>query len=141
MPGEVERQEADIIKRAETVSRSKLAKGDHDRFQRFLNAYFHNVPSQDLKQTGADALYGIAHGHFAFGGQRPPGHALVRAFNPDAKKDGWRSGHTIIEIVNDDMPFLVDSVTSELNRQNLTVHLVIHPIIGVARDRDGKFLD
>ena len=141
MPGEVERQEADIIKRAETVSRSKLAKGDHDRFQRFLNAYFHNVPSQDLKQTGADALYSIAHGHFAFGGQRPPGHVLVRAFNPDAKKDGWRSGHTIIEIVNDDMPFLVDSVTSELNRQNLTVHLVIHPIIGVARDRDGKFLD
>ena len=61
MPGDVERQEADIINRAEAVSRSKLAKGDHDRFKRFLAAYFHNVPSQDLRQSGADALFGIAH--------------------------------------------------------------------------------
>ena len=48
------------------------------------------------------------------------------------------AGHTVVEIVNDDMPFLVDSVTAELNRQNLTVHLIIHPVIGVARSGAGK---
>src|SRR3546814_8461599 len=36
------------------------------------------------------------------------------------------------------MPFLVDSVTAELNRRNLTVHLVIHPILGVERDAAGR---
>jgi len=141
MPGETERQVADIIKKAGTISRGKLATDDQDRFRRFLAAYFHNVPAQDLKQIGADALYGIAHSHLVLGKHRKPGHAVVRVFNPDAKKQGWRSAHTIIEIVNDDMPFLVDSVTGELNRQNLTVHLVVHPIIRVARDGDGTFRD
>ncbi len=141
MPGEAERQEADIIKKAEAISRQKLAKSEQERFRRFVAAYFRNVPSQDLKQASPDTLFGIAHGHFAHAAKRAAGHATVRAFNPDAKKDGWRSGHTIIEIVNDDMPFLVDSVTAELNRQNLTVHLVIHPIIGVIRDAAGKLMD
>ncbi|MFQ5765542.1 MAG: NAD-glutamate dehydrogenase domain-containing protein, partial [Rhodospirillales bacterium] len=65
--------------------------------------------------------------------------AVVRAFNPDPKKDGWHSDHTIIEIVNGDMPFLVDSVTAELNCQDLTVHLVIHPLLKVRRGKGGKF--
>ena len=45
---------------------------------------------------------------------------------------------TVVEIVNDDMPFLVDSVTAALNGEGVTVHLVIHPILRVARDGDGK---
>src|SRR5690606_31555336 len=45
----------------------------------------------------------------------------------------------IVEVVNDDMPFLVDSVTAELNRRGYTVHLVIHPIMPVRRDQ-GRFV-
>ncbi|HEY5310537.1 MAG TPA: NAD-glutamate dehydrogenase, partial [Casimicrobiaceae bacterium] len=50
---------------------------------------------------------------------------------------GWQSTHTIIEIVNDDMPFLVDSVTMEVNRHGLTLHLIIHPLVPVERELDG----
>src|SRR5262249_5519078 len=53
---------------------------------------------------------------------------------------GWHSHHTVIEAVNDDMPFLVDSVTSALNRRDLTVHLVIHPVLQVERDPGGRLL-
>ncbi|CAN0522273.1 unnamed protein product, partial [Laminaria digitata] len=67
-----------------------------------------------------------------------PGTTKIRAVNPDIKKDGWECGHTVVEIVNDDMPFLVDSVTAELNRRNLTVHLIIHPVIPVKRSAAGK---
>jgi glutamate dehydrogenase len=35
----------------------------------------------------------------------------VRAFNPSPEEHGFQSTHTIVEIVNDDLPFLVDSVT------------------------------
>ena len=58
----------------------------------------------------------------------------VRAFNPTLEEHGWQSTHTIVEIVNDDMPFLVDSVAMEANRHGLTLHLIIHPILPVERD-------
>ena len=51
---------------------------------------------------------------------------------------GWHSSHTVVEMVNDDMPFLVDSLTSALNQRDLTVYLVIHPIVRVVRDRSGN---
>ena len=63
--------------------------------------------------------------------------AKIRVFNPTPSEHGWRSTHTVVEIANDDMPFLVDSVTAELNRQELTVHLVIHPVLQLRRDAAG----
>jgi glutamate dehydrogenase len=59
-------------------------------------------------------------------------------FNPDPAKHGYHSGHTVVEIVNDDMPFLVDSVVAAVNRFGLTAHLIIHPIVRAERDRAGK---
>ena len=45
---------------------------------------------------------------------------------------------TVIDIVNDDMPFLVDSVMGELAERRLEVRLVAHPVLGIARDSAGK---
>src|SRR2546430_12490942 len=52
--------------------------------------------------------------------------------------DGWSSPHTIVEIVNDDMPFLVDSVTAAVNDSGREVRLVIHPILNVVRDAKAR---
>ncbi len=57
--------------------------------------------------------------------------------SPVAGEHGWSSRHTVIEIVNDDMPFLVDSASMEVNRQGLTLHLIVHPIFAVERDAGG----
>src|SRR3546814_20334482 len=69
----------------------------------------------------------------SFSHERPPAAAKVRVHIPTLSEDGWKSPHTVVQVVNDDMPFLVDSVTAELNRRGHTVHLVIHPIVPVAR--------
>ena len=58
----------------------------------------------------------------------------MRVYNPDFEQHGWQSPHTVIEIVTDDMPFIVDSVTMELGRQGYAIDLVIHPVIRVRRD-------
>src|SRR5687768_10932210 len=79
-------------------------------------------------------------GLWNFSQQRTAGVPKIRVFNPTAAEHGWRSTHTVVEIANDDMPFLVDSVTSELNRQDLTVHLVIHPVLKLRRGAGGKRL-
>src|SRR5262249_37651238 len=78
-------------------------------------------------------LYGAAVSHWNFARQRQPGSARVRVFNPSVQEHGWQSTHTIVEIVNDDMPFIVDSVAMAGNRHGLTLHLIIHPIIRVNR--------
>ena len=54
-----------------------------------------------------------------------------------SRTHGWQSTHTAVEIVTDDMPFLIDSVSMELNRRGCGVHLIIHPVLAVRRDADG----
>ena len=66
---------------------------------------------------------------------REPGRPKVRVLSPTVAEHGWASRHSVIEIVNDDMPFLVDSTTTEINRQGLTLHLIVHPIFAVRARR------
>jgi glutamate dehydrogenase len=104
----------------------------------FIRDFYADVLEDDIIGTDPKDLCGAALSLMQFGASRKPNEAIVRAYNPQPKKHGWSAPHTIIEIVNDDMPFLVDSVTMELNVSNLTVHLVIHPIFTVRRDAKGK---
>ena len=141
MPPDAERQKTDLIKKVIAESRKRLGKNAQKRFAGFLSTYFAQVPPQDILGKAPKMLFGLAHGHWKQGRVRARWKPLVRVFNPDPRKNGWQSEHTVIEVVNDDMPFLVDSVTAELNNQDLTVHLVIHPIFMVRRDKAGKRLE
>jgi glutamate dehydrogenase len=103
----------------------------------FVQRYFGQVDPQELAERQVADLYGAAVSHWSFARKRELGRARVRVFNPTIAEHGWQSTHTVIEIVNDDMPFLVDSVTMEVNRHGLTLHLIIHPLMAVNRDADG----
>ncbi|SFN03605.1 NAD-glutamate dehydrogenase [Variovorax sp. OV329] len=107
----------------------------------FVQAYFGQVDPEDLAERQPADLYGAALSHWNFARKRAPGETRVRVFNPSIAEHGWQSTHTIIEIVNDDMPFLVDTVTMEVNRHGLTLHLIIHPLVGVKRDAQGQLVD
>jgi glutamate dehydrogenase len=108
--------------------------------QAFIARYYAQVDPEDLQERLPADLYGAALSHWNFARKRERGHARVRAFNPSIEEHGWLSKHTIIEIVNDDMPFLVDSVAMEANRHGLTIHLIIHPILAVDRAPDGTLI-
>ncbi|MCG8509762.1 MAG: NAD-glutamate dehydrogenase, partial [Rhodospirillales bacterium] len=71
--------------------------------------------------------------HWKFGASRRKGRAKVRVYNPGLEEHGWKSEHTVIEIVNDDMPFLVDSVAVECGRRDISVYLIVHPVVGIRR--------
>src|SRR5690606_3906172 len=68
------------------------------------------------------------------------GTASVRLFNPALYSHGWESSHTVLQMVNDDMPFLVDSVTMALSDLGVGVHVLGHPVVQVSRDRAGRLL-
>ena len=69
---------------------------------------------------------------------RKPGAANVRVFNASLKNNGWESPHTVLQIVNDDMPFLVDSVSMALADAGIGVHVLGHPLLRFTRDKAGK---
>src|SRR5437879_11400005 len=116
---------------------ARVAAADRATIQELVRRYYGQVDPEDLALRQPADLYGAALSHWGVAKNREPGRAKVRVFNPSIEEHGWQSTHTIIEIVNDDMPFLVDSVTMEVNRHGLTMHLIIHPIVAVERRADG----
>src|ERR1700754_2859857 len=106
----------------------------------FVRAFYANVASDDIAGQPPEDLFSAALALLNFAMKRTPGQPKIRVFNPEIEEHGWQSPHTVVEIVNDDMPFLVDSVTAELNRQDVAVHLVIHPVMRIERDAAGKLL-
>src|SRR3954468_8997850 len=110
----------------------------HDLAERFERLYYAEVDPEELAARSARDLTGAAGSHFEFGRSFSSGKPKIRAYNPTQAQNGWQSTHTVVEIVNDDMPFLVDSVTMEVNRQGLTLHLVIHPVLRTVRSPAGE---
>ncbi|WP_284615295.1 NAD-glutamate dehydrogenase [Aquabacterium humicola] len=127
----------DLLAPVKTLVQAKLPAEQRETLAAFVDQYFGQVDPEDLAERDTGDLYGAALSHWHFARKREPGRAKVRAFNPTISEHGWQSTHTIIEIVNDDMPFLVDSVTMEVNRDGLTLHLIVHPILDVQRDANG----
>ncbi len=100
-----------------------------------MRAYYANV-GQDLAERSAADLAAAALGHVRFA-RRRRGRALVRVFNPTLQEDGYTCAHTVVEVIDDDMPFLVDSIGMVLSRRGLTLHFLAHPVLAVARAADG----
>ncbi len=103
-----------------------------------VRAYYRHTAPEDLLDRDEVDLYGAVMHHLRSGTERPQGTATVRTFTPTVADDGWSaSGHTVVEVITDDMPFLVDSVTMALGQADHDVHLVIHPQLVVRRDVAG----
>ncbi len=108
-----------------------------------IDAYFRQVPTEDQPRSPRDVL-SIIDRHWRVGQHRGAGEVKIRAFNPPtapAGASGWTDTRTVIDIVNDDMPFLVESVIAALSGVNLTVHRVLHPILISRRDSAGELLE
>ena len=106
--------------------------------QRFLRTYFRGVGEEDLAERAPATLAGAARSHLELGWRRAPGQSLVRIFNPDRERDGFESPHTLVQIITDDRPFLVDSVGIAFGRAGLAMHLIVHPVLEVRRDARGR---
>jgi glutamate dehydrogenase len=105
----------------------------------FVSAYFENTDPDELASRSAATLFAIASAHWRLLESPRAAHtARVRVFNPTLSEDGFVSDHTVVQIVNDNMPFLVDSVTMAVNRSNRTAHWIVHPLLSVARTADAK---
>jgi glutamate dehydrogenase len=105
----------------------------------FVSAYFDNTDPAELQARGAPTLLAIANAHWRMLLGEPDLKPVgIRVFNPTLAEDGFVSENTVIQIVNDDMPFLVDSVTMAVNRSGRMVHWIVHPLLAIQRDAHGS---
>ncbi len=104
----------------------------------FASAFYQRMSPDELPLHGADGWAALADDFLAFAKLRKPGTASVRLYNPTLAKEGWESPHTVLQIVNDDMPFLVDSVTMALAERGIGVHVLGHPLVRMTRDKAGR---
>jgi glutamate dehydrogenase len=118
--------------------RKRAGKVRQDDASAFAGAFYQRMTEDELPMHGADGWAALANDFLDFARNRKPGTPSVRLFNPTLARHGWESPHTVLQIVNDDMPFLVDSVTMALAERGVGVHVLGHPVVKIARDRSGK---
>ncbi|HEV8276300.1 MAG TPA: NAD-glutamate dehydrogenase [Streptosporangiaceae bacterium] len=119
---------------AEAAGGDAIGVGD---LERYLDAYYRHMADEDLLSAGPQRVGAVAVEHARVAARRPQGRALVRvrAAGESAALDDSRG---IVDIVTDDMPFLVDSITIELARHNLDSYHIVHPQLLVRRDVTGE---
>ncbi len=130
---------SELLDRVVEAAQRRLGDEPAAAVEPYLRRYFAHVPPDDIREESPDTLFGAAYCHWRLAARRNPEEPAVRVYNPRLDEHGWRSEHTVVEIVTRNSPFLVASVRSELMRQDLTVHLVIHPMYHVIRTSDGTF--
>ena len=119
-------------------ARGRLPEPTFKVVEPFLRHYYDFVDADDLQSRSIADLYGAALAHWQTAQRFVPGSERLRVYNPILEQHGWHSDHTVIEIVNDDMPFLVDSVSMAVNRLGLALHSVVHPVFRIWRGPDGS---
>ncbi|MER6084542.1 NAD-glutamate dehydrogenase [Streptomyces sp. NPDC001833] len=151
MQTKLDEAKAELLDRAARVAENSPAGGhlptgttgeaDQESVFAFLQRYYLHTAPEDLADRDPVDVFGAAVSHYRLAETRPQGTANVRVHTPSVEENGWTCTHTVVEVVTDDMPFLVDSVTNELTRQGRGIHVVIHPQIAVRRDLTGKLIE
>ncbi|MCW2665617.1 MAG: glutamate dehydrogenase [Frankiales bacterium] len=108
-----------------SVEDQSVALGDREGF---LGDYYQHLAEEDARSYSHDLLASRAETHRHVAAHRRPGHANVDIANEEDS--------SVVYVVTDDMPFLVDSVNAELVRQKAAIRLVLHPLFVVTRNRE-----
>ncbi|PRX48706.1 glutamate dehydrogenase [Prauserella shujinwangii] len=106
-----------------------------------IRLYYRLIPAEEIVGDDPVDLVGAVRSHLQLAERRVPGRPVVRLLNPTSAEDGWSRESTVVQLVTDDMPYLVDSVAADLSRSGVHVHRIVHPIVVVSRDVTGNLLD
>lgn len=100
----------------------------------FKHASMHDLVSYELTD-----LAGLVVSLWRTLQQHQSGHQQVAVFNPNVEENEWQSPHTIVTVLHEDVPFVIDSVRLTLNRLGVNIHTIFHASLGVARTKSGEF--
>jgi glutamate dehydrogenase len=131
-----------LLDKAAQIAPGRKGTIDVEKTRHLLGLYYLHAAPEDLIDRSPVDVYGAVLSHYRLAAHRPQGTATLHAFTPTVEDNEWAAaGHSVIEVVTDDMPFLVDSLTMALSARDRAIHVVIHPQLLVRRDVTGQLLD
>ena len=125
----------------EFSKKTKINDLNQDNFQNFIQEFYIENKLVDFENYNTESLFYYALSAYKFLSQKKSNNFNIRIYNPNKAVDGFESPYTIIEIVNKDMPFLVDSSVNFLDKQSIKINNIIHPVFKVKRSADGTFIE
>ncbi|UTA49363.1 NAD-glutamate dehydrogenase [Simiduia sp. 21SJ11W-1] len=131
-----------FISQLSALIEERLSGKKAQQVKAFAVEYYDQFPIDELEGRKISDIYGAVYGWWNMINQRPAApEPKVRVFNPSLDEDHWLCPHTVVAVVQSDMPFLVDSIRMELNRRGISVHTVYSSIHNVGRDEAMKLTE
>jgi len=128
----------ELLKALAQIASQTLSGDDAKQFKSFVENFYAVSSPDDLLERDPAELFAVVHSIWELAANRKSGESLLRILNPRSQKGGWNTKRTVLLIVNDDMPFLVDSVTGCLAAtMQHRIGMMHHPIIEVERNESG----
>ncbi|MCG9738980.1 NAD-glutamate dehydrogenase [Shewanella insulae] len=124
-----------LLENVVSLIHSKVPNTQAKQVEQFATCIYAHMSKDDLQHRNDSDLYGAVLSLWNAVNKTSVGETHIRVFNPSQSKHGWKSSHSIIEVIQPDMPFLVDSVGMALNRMGITTHMMLHTPLTVKREQ------
>jgi len=123
---EIKNNHKQLIQDLLDYAAKKISKNELVNFGKFLISYYRSVADEEMEGRTLEELFGIAYSHWISLANRKPGEINLNVYNPNMENNGWQSRRTVIQLTQDDMPFLIDTMVMELNRLGINMHFILH---------------
>jgi glutamate dehydrogenase len=107
----------------------------------YARQFLEDYDVEELSDLKPDQIAGLMLGFWAYADHRPGGRSTLRCLTPLIDRQGQPTRYDLVEIVQNDAPFIVESLIGELSDQGISVRSLFHPVLEVARDADGRRLE
>jgi glutamate dehydrogenase len=129
-----------VIQHLRRYAAKRMTAEEAGLFLPLAERYYERVAAEDLVARAVPDLFGAALTHLRLARHRTPDEPQVAVFSPTFDGHGFASPHTVVQVVTDDMPYVPDSLTTELSRHGFGLHIAIHPVFVVRRSAMGELL-
>ncbi len=131
-------QHSVLLDQVYSLINQKVDASESSNVIQFGSLLLKTMSFDDIVGRSDSDLYGAILSLWQLLQKKKSGEPIIKVFNPEIAKHGWQSSHTIIQIIVDDMRFLVDSIRMAINRLSITPHLTLHRPMHFLRDKNGK---
>lgn len=130
-----------ILKNVAELIKKKVPQNTASLVEQFATLLYSNISSLDLSDRNDSDMYGATLSLWSTLNEHTDDKPIIHVFNPSVSKNGWKSSHTIIEVIVKDMPFLVDSIRIALNRLGLSPHLMLNSPLKLVRGNNNDIIE
>lgn len=120
--------------------RSRAGDNEAEQLCEYAQQFYRRISLEDLEHRAISDITGGLLGCWRYLRSFTPENAKVRVFNPDFERHGWQSSSTMVGIISEHMPFIIDSVRMEISRRNIAIHTIHHAVLHVVRDQHGNLI-